>query len=327
MMPIKDMGASLPLVSVCIPVYNHEDFVLDSIVSVIGQDYKNIELIVINDGSTDSSKEQIDSVLAACEKRFSRFSFITRSNRGLCATLNEAIAWAQGEYFSVIASDDIWLSNKITKQVHLFSKCRIERLAAITGQMLAIDESGNLLPKSRYVYPESTLYDFETIYRGQAKLSAPTAFFKLDTIKEVGGYNESYIIEDYYMWLALSSNGYFILSVDTLFAKYRIHGDNTHKKVRKMHQSIEEIFELFAPNNIEGERAKQRLACSAYGAACLHDKRYAMKLIVSKRINPLEAASLKSTVLLLLPASLVISSRSFIKSLLNKLGIMRYRGE
>ncbi|EPK1752121.1 glycosyltransferase family 2 protein, partial [Acinetobacter baumannii] len=94
-----------PLVSIVIPCYNHVDYVQDCIQSIIDQTYQNIELIIIDDGSKDESVLKINEMLKKCENRFSRFEFRHRPNKGLSATLNEALEWCQGEYFATLASD------------------------------------------------------------------------------------------------------------------------------------------------------------------------------------------------------------------------------
>ena len=99
------LGIENPLVSVVIPCYNHEKFVQDCIQSVIDQTYPNIELIIIDDGSKDGSVEKIQEMIVACEQRFTRFEFRHRQNKGLSATLNEALEWCNGVYLSAIASD------------------------------------------------------------------------------------------------------------------------------------------------------------------------------------------------------------------------------
>ncbi|WP_083829471.1 glycosyltransferase family A protein [Oceanimonas sp. GK1] len=96
-----------PLVSVVIPCYNHAQFVQESIQSVIDQDYENIELIIIDDGSKDNSVEVIQEMIPACEERFKRFEFRHRPNKGLCATLNEGIGLAAGDIIGFCSSDDI----------------------------------------------------------------------------------------------------------------------------------------------------------------------------------------------------------------------------
>ena len=104
-----------PLVSVVIPCYNHESFVQDSIQSVIDQTYQNIELIIIDDGSKDGSVEKIKEMIPACQERFIRFEFRHRPNKGLSATLNEALEWCEGEFFSPLASDASFSASKIFK--------------------------------------------------------------------------------------------------------------------------------------------------------------------------------------------------------------------
>lgn len=105
-------NTELPLVTVMIPSYNHEKYIKESIQSVIDQTYSRLELIVIDDGSKDNSIQIIEEMRLACEQRFEHFQFIFRENRGLSRTLNQGLSLARGEYFSIVASDDIMLSEK-----------------------------------------------------------------------------------------------------------------------------------------------------------------------------------------------------------------------
>ena len=88
-----------PLVTAVIPVYNHEKYVAESIRSIIQQTYRNIELIVINDGSKDRSHEVVLGLTEECKRRFVRFEYINRENRGLSATLDQALGMAKGNTF------------------------------------------------------------------------------------------------------------------------------------------------------------------------------------------------------------------------------------
>ncbi|MCD6061882.1 MAG: glycosyl transferase family 2, partial [Moraxellaceae bacterium] len=114
---MNDTSTSLPLVSVALPCYNHERYVQQCIQSIIDQDYPNLELILIDDGSRDGSVEKMRAMLPACEARFTRFEFRARPNVGLAATLNEMLEWCQGEYFSAVASDDAMLPHKTRLEV------------------------------------------------------------------------------------------------------------------------------------------------------------------------------------------------------------------
>ncbi len=89
---------SNPLVSVIIPAYNHENYVQECINSIIEQTYKNIELIIVDDGSKDSTWNKIQEMKAVCEKRFVRVHFETKENEGTCKTLNKLLSLAKGEF-------------------------------------------------------------------------------------------------------------------------------------------------------------------------------------------------------------------------------------
>ena len=129
-----------PLVSVVIACYNHERFVQDSIQSVIDQTYQNIELIIIDDGSKDGSVKKIQEMIPTCKERFFRFEFRYRPNKGLSATLNEALVWCQGEYYSPIASDDMMLPQKIEKQINFLLKSHKNKIVGIFSGYHLIDE-------------------------------------------------------------------------------------------------------------------------------------------------------------------------------------------
>lgn len=233
-----------PLVSVVIPCYNHEQFVQDSIQSVIDQSYQNIELIIIDDGSRDSSVEMIQTMITKCEKRFSRFEFRYRPNKGLSATLNEAIMWCEGEYYSALASDDRMLPFKTKEQVEILEND--ESLAAVFGGVKLIDED------DRYVgewLREDHIYCFEEIILHQHELPAPTALLRLSILRQVGGYKASLKIEDWYMWLKISEH-YNIFYKAQLYCEYRRHGGNFSQNLEVMHQERIKVLNEFKDNNL-----------------------------------------------------------------------------
>ncbi len=106
-----------PLVSVIIPAYNHEKFVQETILSIINQTYQNIELLILDDGSKDSTWQKIQQMKDDCLKRFANVSFETQSNHGTCYTLNRLFSYTKGKYIYLIASDDIAKPDAIKKEV------------------------------------------------------------------------------------------------------------------------------------------------------------------------------------------------------------------
>jgi glycosyltransferase involved in cell wall biosynthesis len=109
--------SSQPLVSVLIPVYNSEKFVADSLKSIISQTYQNLEILVLDDGSTDQSIQKVKSF---DDSRIQIFSH--EINQGLIVTRNELIEKANGKYIAFLDSDDISYPNRIQLQVDFLEK-------------------------------------------------------------------------------------------------------------------------------------------------------------------------------------------------------------
>ncbi len=104
---------SMPLVSVIIPAYNAEDFIAATIESVLAQDYPAIEIIVVDDGSTDDSAK----IVRRYQERHPSVQLIQQANSGVAAARNAGIKIARGEYIAPLDADDIWFENKISEQV------------------------------------------------------------------------------------------------------------------------------------------------------------------------------------------------------------------
>lgn len=229
-----------PLVSVVVPCYNHENYVQDCIKSIIDQDYENIELIIIDDGSSDGSVDKIKELIPECEKRFTRFEFRTRPNKGLCATLNEAISWCQGEFYSAIASDDMMLPGKTSLQVNFFKEH--PECDALFGGMYFVDHNGEVLRKRKGV---NGTISFEDILLMKASLGAPTQMLRLNKLKAAGPYPEGQYIEDWYMWLVMSHGGNVICSMEQPLVYYRRHESNISSKVDSMNSARMAIINNF----------------------------------------------------------------------------------
>lgn len=232
-----------PLVSIVIPCYNHAQFVQETIQSVIDQDYENIELIIIDDGSDDNSVEVIQEMIPACEERFARFEFRYRPNKGLCATLNEALEWCEGEYFAPIASDDILINYKTRKQVCLFESEKDSLVVGVFGRVLAFDNKLNEIKNTDNV--GLIKYNFEDVFYRRSKLPAPTAMLNTSKLKSVGGYDQKMKIEDFYLWLRLTEDGSKLLFANEYLAYYRRHSDNLSKKSNVMITGVMEVLDRY----------------------------------------------------------------------------------
>lgn len=274
------MNHPTPLVSIIIPCYNHEKYVRYTIQSVIEQDYENIELLIIDDGSKDSSVNIIKEMIPACQTRFLRFEFIHRPNKGLCATLNEALKWCEGKYFSAIASDDILTKFKTTIQVQFLESN--PHIIASFGSMKRIDSKNNELES--LIAPDR-LYTFKDVILKKGNIFSPTQMIRTQAILDVGGYPDGILIEDWYMWLKLSQLGKLHSSAQIL-TLYRSHDSNTSNRVSDIQKARFQILELFKDSEFYEEGLK-RLKWFNQLELVVNDKDNKIKhLIIMSLIDP-----------------------------------------
>lgn len=244
---------NMPLVTAVIPVYNHEKYVVESIRSILNQTYRNIELIVLNDGSKDRSHEMVLTLVEECKQRFVRFEYINRENIGLSATLNQALAWARGEYFSALASDDVALPEKIEVLVDAL-EAKGNTYAAAFGNAWFIDDAGQRVRLDRDGLASDSacgrgcdnFLDFYTQGRGVNYngdefgtyaslisgnyLPAMSNVVRTKAILDVGGWTPGNIVEDWEMWLKICKKFKFVY-VDRPVALYRWHETNTARTI------------------------------------------------------------------------------------------------
>lgn len=226
-----------PLVSIVVPCYNHEDYVQECLQSIIDQVYHNIELIVIDDGSKDSSVKRIQEMVPACQQRFKRFEFRNRSNKGLCATLNEALEWCEGEFLGCVASDDVLFPYKTDIQVNYLQ--RNSGTVGVFGGVELLDMSTGLKKKK---LRKSKQFRFNDIFLHKHYLPAPTQLLRTGSVKKVGGYRSDLIIEDWSTWLFITEKGGTLDYVSQVFSLYRRHDGNLSSAHDKMHNGRMQIL-------------------------------------------------------------------------------------
>ena len=218
-----------PLVSVIIPSYNHAEYVEQSILSVVNQSYKNIELIVIEDGSTDHSR----NILEVLQKQFG-FYLEFQSNQGISKTMNKAIRYAKGKYITGVASDDIWVEGRLEKQVR-FMESHPDCSVAV-GKALFIDKDGqerdDIVVFSSITHPEQQL-KFESLIEDNCIPAGATMFTK-EIWEKCGGYNEDTPIEDWDFWLKIAYENK-IAYLDEYLVYYRRHDSNISNNTLKMY--------------------------------------------------------------------------------------------
>ena len=204
-----------PLVSVIMPVYNCEKYLREAIESVLSQTYKNIELVIVNDGSTDSSKEII---LSFTDSRI-RF-FENERNSGIVFTRNKGLDEANGEFVATLDSDDIALPERIEKQT-VFLTTNPEYGMCGTFYY-AIDSYGKFIKEIRY---PTNYRDIATFMILGNCFCNSTVMIRATLAKELR-YREKYdIVEDYEMWWRITKRAR-LTNLSFFGTRYRVHGNN-----------------------------------------------------------------------------------------------------
>jgi glycosyltransferase involved in cell wall biosynthesis len=135
--PTQRGDSTLPLVSAIMPVYNSEKYITETLDSVCAQTYRNLEIVIVDDGCTDSTPEIIKKKMAACPN----IVFIRQKNAGVSAARNRAIRESRGDYVAFIDSDDLWEPTKIETQVGAMQETGMK--ACYCGQINLFDHNGS----------------------------------------------------------------------------------------------------------------------------------------------------------------------------------------
>jgi len=220
------------LVSVIVPTYNHEKFVVECLESVKAQDYKNIELIVADDHSSDRTVEKIDMWLSKNRERFAECKIIVQhENSGTTGNLNSALRESGGTYIKFIAGDDL-LHESALKELVSFASSRTGILW-VSGRVIPFIGTGTgkkfLKPTPSKRTAKYFSYEAETQFRYLCIdnfVRAAGVFFRRDAIEN--GFDETYrILEDYPTWLKLTQAGHPVRLLEKTVAYWRRHTSST----------------------------------------------------------------------------------------------------
>jgi glycosyltransferase involved in cell wall biosynthesis len=221
------MSEMSDLVSVIVPMYNHAKYIEQCLDSVYNEDYPNIELIIIDDGSQDESTEAVRKWREYHPGKFHRFYLGTQQNQGICKTLNKLVSLTEGEYILPIASDDYFLPNNIQPRIEALNNH--PGWLAVFCDTIVVDENGKLLSDSgiRFHGGRKEILANPRFIKREIILNwaipGPGILYKKDTFDldiGIGLYDENFYGEDadfYYRLLSHDALGF----VDLKVAAYR----------------------------------------------------------------------------------------------------------
>lgn len=213
------------LVTIICLCYNHEKFVTESLLSVINQDYPNIELIIVDDFSTDNSKQTIQNWLTD----YPEVQFIANeTNLGSTKSFNKALKLAKGEFIIDLAADDILLPNCVSLQLKAFKESRFKNLGAVYGNAELINEKGDFyfyyfpVDESKKIIEKRETGDiYLSVISGGNSICSVSSMVRKSVFDDLNGYDENLAYEDLDLWIR-ASRQYEFDFIDEILIKKRI---------------------------------------------------------------------------------------------------------
>jgi glycosyltransferase involved in cell wall biosynthesis len=197
-----------PLVTIICLCYNQEEYVLESLFSVVNQNYAAVELIIVDDCSSDNSKAVIENWL----HDFPKIQFIANEvNLGSTKSFNKALKKANGEFIIDLAADDILVPNCVTSQINAFKNTTYKNLGVVYGNAELISEKG--IFKSYYfpvdhfkkvLKPRVTGDIYESVLSGGDCMCSVSSMVKKSAFDHLNGYDETLSYEDLDLWIRAS---------------------------------------------------------------------------------------------------------------------------
>ena len=256
-------------ISVIIPVYNRTDFVREAIQSALDQTYENIEIIVVNDGSTDKNTIKI------IDEFKQKILIINQENKGVSAARNTGIDHSSCDWLAFLDSDDLWLPEKLKRQMNFFIEnpnahiCQTEEIWIKNGKQI--------FPKKKHKKRSGMIFKH---CLPLCIVSPSAVMIHRSLFDEIGTFDESLTAcEDYDLWLRISCKYPIYLLDEPLIIKRGGHSDQLSQGIRLDRFRIRSLNKLLSSNVLTDEQqreAKKELIkkCTIYKKGCLKHGRF-----------------------------------------------------
>lgn len=263
-----------PLVSVVIPAYNYGEFLPETLQSILGQSYRPLEIIVVDDGSTDNTREMVAHVAPG------HIRYLSQENKGQAAARNRGIREARGELIAFSDADDVWLPEKLGRQVEVFRRnpnadivyCDVYKFSSARTFPKTLWEEKGITPcrGGRECLPQ--LFERNFI-PGAMTVVRKRAF------NQFGYYDETLrVCEEYSLWVNMLLAGAQIDYVPAPLAKYRQHPKQLTANIERIEQGNLGVFNRCCQfpevTALVGPAAEQKRLARIYGASA---KRYLLR--------------------------------------------------
>jgi glycosyltransferase involved in cell wall biosynthesis len=249
---------SNPLVSIIVPSFNQGQFIRETIESCLAQDYRPIEVLVLDGASTDSTLDVLRGFDGVPEVRW-----ISEPDSGVVEAVNKGLTQARGEFAGIQSSDDYYLPGAIAAGVRTLQA--EPDLGFVYGDIAKVDADGKELSRTRLLP-----YSLESFLAVETWVPQPSTFFRLELARVLGGWREDVpYAADTDLWLRLAFRA-GARKLDQVLAARRVHGEQRDKQAARIARDYSRMVDESA--DVAG--APVRLRRAAHAGKCLTRVRY-----------------------------------------------------
>ncbi len=251
----------MPKVSVIIPTYNCSAYLSEAINGVLAQSFQDFEIIIIDDGSTDSTQTLVKSFQ---EKYPARISYLRQENQGVAIARNTGIEHAIGEYIALLDADDYWTPNHLEEEIKLISADR--SIGLVHANITRIDGDGMIIDipfrDQRYLNG----FIFEHLFVRRAHISCSTVLFRKTCIKKCGLF-DPYLsrlgCEDRDYWLRIAKD-FKVVYIPKELTFYRVLSNSLSRQHDKMIKARLYIIDKYIPANSLNQALRKKALAKVY---------------------------------------------------------------
>jgi glycosyltransferase involved in cell wall biosynthesis len=246
-----------PLVSVIIPAYNVSQYISEALDSILSQDFRDFEIIVVNDGSEDT--EELERVLRPYQQRI---TYLKHENKGISSARNTALRIARGDYIALLDADDIWLDNKLSKQVSFIQSGGYDFVYA--DAFLFGDSPWPPGTTFMDMSPSNGQVTLESLLALRCCVVVSTVLAKKQAIFDAGMFDEQVrVTEDFDLWMRMALNGSRFGYQRDVLAKYRYRADSVSANRINLHEGALQVLDWVNLRNDLKQRERQALERTA----------------------------------------------------------------
>ncbi|KHD38323.1 glycosyl transferase [Clostridium acetobutylicum] len=237
-------------ISIIMPVYNAEIYLKESIESVLNQSYEDFEFIIINDGSTDNSIDIINKY----SKLDDRIIVISRKNKGLVYSLNEALKISKGEYIARMDADDICMEKRLKKQMEFLEAHKeIDILGSKVKVIGDVDDNIKVRNENKLNIPfYINKSNRDILINYWYCFAHSSVMFRRSILKKLDGYR-NYKSEDLDLWLRAIKADYKIYKMNEKLIYFRLHNDSKTKFDNENNEGLKDGIKIKLVNALENQ--------------------------------------------------------------------------